>query len=258
MRTCYFHPRIEAIAQCRSCKLPSCFHCLEDQYCPECVKLRRYIELGYSGPRRPRLVETPPVRSRTMELMIQRLQVHAVDADAASLRGARRPEPKKPLKIKTRKRVGYGLLLPGLAPMIKVTRSPLSQAAMVAMAVFGLSSFFAQPHRTMAEPIQAPVAEVQPVDTQPIDTREMPAMRVAPTSYQAAYVYVNQAPRPVSTPAPVSQTAIRYMPAVVDPAAWASDSMAPETAETTEAGEAAQATGEMTETVIALQAPEQP
>lgn len=254
MRTCYFHPRIEAIAHCHSCKLPACFHCLEDRYCPECVKLRRYIELGYSGPRRPRLVETPKVRSRTMELMIQRLQVHAVDADAASLRPARQKDSRKPLKIKTRKQVGYGLLLPGLAPMIRVTRSPLSQAAMVAVAVFGLSSFFAQPHQTMAEPIQAPVAEVQPAAA---DVREMPAVRMAPVSYRTAYVYVNPAPRPVATPAPAAQTVMGYVPAMVNPAEYASDSAAPEVGMTS-SEEAPVETEATTETVIALEAPPNP
>lgn len=221
MRTCYYHPKLEAVANCRSCKLPSCFHCLENEYCPECVKLRRYIELGYSGPRRPNLVPTPRVRSKTMELMIQRLQVHAVDADAASRKYSKSTSPRKPIKM--RKPVGFGLLLPGLAPMIKVTRSPLSQIALVAVAVFGLSTFFAQPHKTMAEPVApAPVAEAEA----PL-TLELAPIRTSPIRYRPVFVFVNQAPAAIATPAPVSQALIRYAPVVMSHAEITSETAPP-------------------------------
>ena len=221
MQRCYVHPKIEAIAHCRGCKLPSCFHCLEDQYCAECVKLRRYLALGQSETRRPKLVETPVVRSKTMELMIQRLQAQAFDPDAASRKKKPRSSLRKP--VKTYKPVSYGLLLPGLAPMIRVTRSPLNRIALLAVALLGLSSFFAHPHRSMATTIAAP-----PVTMRPDPIAEVPPVRHFYRPSETVYVLVPpRHQRTIVLPRPVSQAMIRYIPAVVNEKALEPSSRAP-------------------------------
>ncbi|HEY9897617.1 MAG TPA: hypothetical protein V6D00_00420 [Pantanalinema sp.] len=223
MRTCYQHAKIEAVAHCRRCKLPVCFHCVEDQYCPDCVKLQRYIHLGRTGARKPQLVETPVVRSKTMELMIQRLQAQAFDPDAASRPGsrpARRAAPKR--AIKTRTPLRYGMLLPGISPLIKVTRSPLSRLAMVAVTAFGLGAFFAHPRTSYAEPAPA-VAQAAPAATA---LAPEPEVRV---HYKPVYIYLDekapaaarQAARPAVAPvAPAiaqarpTQVRVHYAPAI--------------------------------------------
>lgn len=230
MRTCYQHNKIEAVDHCRRCKLPVCFHCVEDLYCPDCVKLQRYVQLGRTGARKPQLVETPTVRSKTMELMIKRLQAQAFDPDAASRADAaprpaakaatkptRRPTPNR--TIKTRKPLGYGLLLPGVSPFIKVTRSPLSRLAMVAVTAFGLGAFFAHPRSTYAEPAPA-VAEVAPVES---GLAPEPEVRV---HYKPVYIFLDEkapamtraeAPAPAApamTAARVSQVRVPYAPAI--------------------------------------------
>ncbi|MBO9542090.1 hypothetical protein J7643_16000 [bacterium] len=213
MRTCYQHAKIEAVAHCRRCKLPVCFHCVEDQYCPDCVKMQRYLHLGRTGARKPQLVETPTVRSKTMELMIQRLQAQAFDADAASLpdsKPVRRASAKRP--IKTRTPLRYGMLLPGVSPFIKVTRSPLSRLAMVAVTAFGLGAFFAHPRTTYAEP--APVV-AETVSTEAALQPE-PEVRV---HYKPVYIYLDEkapaaAPAPIAAPIRTSQNRLHYAPAI--------------------------------------------
>lgn len=221
MQTCYQHPKLEAVAHCRRCKLPACCHCIEDLYCPDCIKLQRYMALGHSGPRKPQLIETPRRRSVTMELMIQRLERQAFDPDAASLNPSRQAPARKAKSsiksgVKTQQGLSYGLLMPGIAPLIRVSRSPISRFAALAVVAFSLGVFFSQTRTTYAEP--APVAEIpyeedysEPV-APPIEVR---------THYKPVYIYVDtpQAARPVSrppTPAPtmVPRALIGYAPAI--------------------------------------------
>lgn len=221
MQMCYQHPKLEAVAHCRRCRLPACCHCIEDLYCPDCIKLQRYMALGHSGPRKPQLIETPKRRSVTMELMIQRLERQAFDPDAASLNPARQAPVRKAKSsiktgVKTQQGLSYGLLMPGIAPLIKVSRSPISRFAALAVVAFSLGVFFSQTRTTYAEP--APVAEApyeedysEPV-APPIEVR---------THYKPVYIYVDtpQAARPATrppTPAPtmVPRALIGYAPAI--------------------------------------------
>ncbi len=218
MQTCYNHPKLQAVAHCRRCKLPTCCHCVEDLYCPDCIKLQRYLALGRTSDRKPQLIETPKRRSVTMELMIQRLQRQAFDADAASLNPPRRSTPRrtKPA-VKSRQGLSYGLLMPGIAPLVKVSRSPISRFAALALVAFSLGAFFSQTRTTYAEP--APPAEevayeetaAEPAPT-PVEVR---------THYKPVYIYVNtpQAAPPtyrIPTPAPtvVPRALIGYAPAI--------------------------------------------
>lgn len=217
MQTCFNHPKLHAVAHCRRCKLPACCHCIEDLYCPECIKMQRYLALGHTGARKPQLIETPKRRSVTMELMIQRLQRQAFDADAASVNPPRRSSPRKTKPgVKTRQGLSYGLLMPGIAPLVKVSRSPVSRFAALAVAAFTLGMFFSQARTTYAEPasvVEAAYEEeaAEPV-TQPVEVR---------THYKPVYIYVNtpQAARPtyrIPSPAPtvLPRTMIGYAPAI--------------------------------------------
>lgn len=208
MRTCYQHPKIEAVDHCRRCKLPVCCHCVEDQYCPDCVKLQRYMQLGRTGARKPQLIEPPTVRSKTMELMIRRLQAQAFDPDAASRPGAkpaRRATPKR--AIKTRTPLRYGMLLPGVSPFIKVTRSPLSRLAMVAVTAFGLGAFFAHPRTTYAEPAPV-VAETAPVEA---GLAPEPEVRV---HYKPVYIFLDEKAPAAARTAPPAPAAPAVAPAL--------------------------------------------
>lgn len=217
MQTCFQHPKIEAVAHCRRCKLPACCHCIEDLYCPDCVKLQRYLALGHSGARKPQLIETPKRRSLTMELMIQRLQRQAFDADAASVTPTKRSTPRRATPgVKTRQGLSYGLLMPGIAPLVKVSRSPISRFAALAIVAFSLGVFFSQTRTTYAEP--APAVEAayeeeaaEPI-AQPVEVR---------THYKPVYIYVNtptavppayRIPSPAPTVMP--RALIGYAPAI--------------------------------------------
>lgn len=150
MQRCYYHPRIEAMAHCRRCKLPICFHCVESDNCPECIKLKRYLDSGHSA-RPARLVASePPRRSITMDLMIKRMQSQLIDKEAAP---ARRPLKRK---VKTKKTLRYGFLMPGIAPLVTVARSPLSRVAMLLAVALALGTTFMRQGSSYAKP---------PVDT---------------------------------------------------------------------------------------------
>lgn len=239
-QTCVQHPKIEAVAHCKRCKLPVCCHCVEDLYCPECIKLQRYVALGHSG-RKPQLVETVATRSRTMELMIARLQAQAFDPDAASIAESRQPKSaslrRKPKRIKTRSGLGYGLLLPGIAPFVRVTRSPMSRMALLLAAAFGLGTYFAHPRTTLAEPgpahEQAAVmaASAAPAPEPTVRTHYKPIYifvgteRLASTTYQRpAYV------APVQAPRVLTRQMIAYAPAIALPVPAAAPVVAPSAA----------------------------
>lgn len=217
MQTCYNHPKLQAVAHCRRCKLPTCCHCVEDLYCPDCIKLQRYLALGRTSDRRPQLVETPKRRSMTMELMIQRLQRQAFDADAASLNPPRRPTARKiKAGVKTKQGLSYGLLMPGIAPLVKVSRSPISRFAALALVAFSLGAFFSQTRTTYAEPAPVAQAEVEQEFVEPA-----PAPVEVRTHYKPVYIYVNTpqaapATYRVPTPAPtvMPRAMIGYAPAV--------------------------------------------
>lgn len=220
MQMCFQHPKLQAVAHCRRCKLPACCHCIEDLYCPECIKLQRYLALGRTSDRKPQLIETPRRRSLTMELMIQRLQRQAFDADAASINPPRRPSPRRAKPgVKTKQGLSYGLLMPGIAPLVRVSRSPISRFAVLAIVAFSLGAFFSQTRTTYANP--APAEEVayeedaapEAMAPQPVEVR---------THYKPVYIYVStpqEAARPINrvpSPAPtvVPRAMIGYAPAI--------------------------------------------
>jgi|GEM_PF-4014430 len=142
MSTCYNHPRIEAVIHCKSCKLPSCSHCADSEYCSACARLRRYIELGYSGERRAELVPPPLARSRTKELMLARLQRQALDADAPSLRqrSGGRASGKARKTVQVSQPLAHPGLLPQLARQVRTKSAPaIGLAAVLAIGlVIGL------------------------------------------------------------------------------------------------------------------------
>lgn len=138
-----------------------CFHCVEEDLCPECGKLKRFVQRGYSGAQPPRLVEPlAPKRSVTMELMIERLQRQVLSEDAPSVRPEAalklprklidkeaRAGQKRPLKrrsVKTRRPMSYGFLMPSVAPLVRVSRSPISRMALLMLVAFSLGTFFAR------------------------------------------------------------------------------------------------------------------
>lgn len=218
MQTCYQHPKLQAVAHCRRCKLPACCHCIEDLYCPDCIKLQRYMALGRTSDRKPQLIETPKRRSVTMELMIQRLQRQAFDADAASLHPRRSSLRRAKPGVKTKQGLSYGLLMPGIAPLVKVSRSPISRFAALAIVAFSLGAFFSQTRTSYAKPapaLEAAYDEEAPAEPAP------PKVEVR-THYKPVYIYVTTpqaAPRPtyrVPAPAPtvVPRTLIGYAPAI--------------------------------------------
>lgn len=243
MPTCYQHPKLEAVGQCRRCKLQVCCHCRDGEYCPDCVMLNRYVELGYTGRQKPRLIEMPEVRSKTKELMIARLQAAAFDPDAASIaeaKSGKRPLPRRQ-PLKTHQPLGYGAMMPGLSPLIRVTRSPWSRAAAIAVTAFGLGSFFAHPRTTLAEPVGR-VAQAQPAETLemapvhvgrkpevPLGLRMPPpirALRPSSVGTQLAYHQVAAPLRPaIQLAAP--QLISRYSPAIALPMAALNPPQAP-------------------------------
>ena len=227
MQSCYQHPKLEAVAHCRRCKLPVCCHCRDGEYCPDCTKLNRYFELGYSGRQQPKLIEPVVMKSRTKELMIQRLQAQAYDADAASIRDAKagkRPSPRRK-PIKTRQDVSYGPLLPGLSPLIRVTRSPWSLAAAIAVTAFGLGSFFTHPRTTYAEPNRPataapaePTVEMAPVQVghsaePPVGLRMPPAIGLHPAAWERTFVAYRQTAVPLQPTKAVRPLLPHYAPA---------------------------------------------
>lgn len=229
MQSCYKHPKLHAVIQCRKCKIPVCCHCVQDDYCPDCFKQVSFIRKGQATTPKPTLVETPVVRSRTMDLVIQRLHRQAFDPDAASrekrqardvIRQVQMAKKKPVVKgrqvVKTREPMHYGFLMPSVSPLVKVTRSPFSRMAAVAVAFFALGMVFAQTRLSYAEPV-SPVPVAQPV-------AEQPAVTAAPaevTHYKPVYIFVNNpkaaAQAPAAAPAqaiarPVQQQ-VAYRPA---------------------------------------------
>lgn len=234
MQRCYFHPRIEAIGQCLSCKLTICFHCLEDDRCPECCKLKRFVNRGHTGAARPRLVEPPaPRRSVTMELMIERLQRQVLGDDAHAKRPpkgyvdteaparAKRQRLRRAAPIRSRRPMAYGFLMPSVAPLVRVSRSPISRVAVLMVMAFSLGIFFAR---------QGSVSAVVPSAETPIlheferDLRdEAPAQPNVEVQYKPVYIHV-----PVRQDQALPSTPRAGMPAPTRPAVAPPRSVAPE------------------------------
>lgn len=238
MQMCYHHPKLQGIAHCKQCRLPICYHCMEGDYCPECVMRRQFVQgpraIPGAAPRpKPRLVETPTPRSLTMDLMIRRLQAQAFDADAAS-RHPKKRSMKRSKAIKTPVGLSYGAFMPGIAPLVKVSRSPISRLAAVAIMAFGLGVYFASPQRSYAE--TAPEARATHATSTAAPVAPVVRERV---TYRPVYIYVRgqQAPSQVaarSMPMPArtvaSHQAMRYAPAIAQPVSASSMSLTPRVA----------------------------
>ena len=185
MQRCYYHPKIEAISLCTGCKLTVCFHCVEEDLCPECAKLKRFVQRGYSGAQPPRLVEpAPQKRSITMELMLERLQRQVLGESEPSLRpdaalklprklidtearaGSRSAVKRKrsAAPVRTRRPMAYGFLMPSVSPLVRVSRSPISRMALMMLVAFSLGTFFARQNSVSATVPPAEVAAVEIAD----------------------------------------------------------------------------------------------
>ncbi len=223
MQCCFYHPKIEAVSTCQSCKMTICFHCVEEDLCPECIKLKRFMARGYSGARPPQLVEAPaPKRSVTMELMIERMQQqvfaednpshrpHATRKSSASATtknragnasrppegyidtearaGSKRKGTKKSAPAKTRRAMSYGFLMPSVAPLIHVSRSPISRMAVLMLVAFSLGTFFARQGSVSAT---VPSAETPIVHVQEQDLAEAISVdRPVSIQYKPVYIHV--------------------------------------------------------------------
>lgn len=236
MQRCYYHPKIEAIGQCAGCKLLVCFHCIEDNLCPECAKLKRFVLRGYSGAEPPKLVEPPqPKRSITMELMIERLQKQVFGESRPSARpeaslklpgklidseapaGARR-SGKRSLRrraaVKTRQPMAYGFLMPSVAPLVKVSRSPISRMAVLMLVAFSLGAFFARQNSVSATvpPAETPIVEEVDLEL----NEETLAPRAVEVHYKPVYIHV---PVRQNQALPVTARAAVPVPPAAAPAA---------------------------------------
>lgn len=236
MQRCYYHPKLEAISHCLRCKLTICFHCLEDDLCPECGKMRRFVKHGYTGAEPPRLAATPePKRSITMELMLDRLQKQVLADSEPSLRPA--AAMKLPRKLsastsesrfgralrpheglidteaqagrkgmrrtrpaKTRYAMAYGFLMPSVSPLIRVSRSPISRMAAMLLVAFSLGAFFA---RQGAVSATVPAAEAPIVQDVASELAEIAPARQVEVHFKPVYIHVpvrQAAPREVARP----------------------------------------------------------
>ncbi len=237
MQRCYYHPKIEAISLCTGCKLMVCFHCVEEDLCPECAKLKRFVQRGYSGAQPPRLIEPPaPKRSITMELMLDRLQrqvlgeSHVTARPDAALKlprklidtearaGVKRKSLRKPRAVKTRRPMSYGFLMPSVAPLVRVSRSPISRMALLMLVAFSLGTFFARQGSVSAT---VPPAEIPDVTQAAPVLSEEPATQ-PPVSVQFKPVYIHvpvrQSQPLVSTPRAGMPNPGRAVPAESRPA----------------------------------------
>jgi len=233
MQRCYYHPKIEAINLCTSCKLMVCFHCVEEDLCPECAKLKRFVQRGYSGAEPPRLIEPPPAkRSITMELMLDRLQRQVLGDDAASVRpdaalklprklidteakaGKSRKRKRSSAPARTRQPMAYGFLMPSVSPLIRVSRSPISRMAVLMLVAFSLGTFFARQNSVSAT---VPPAEPEAVESFDVAMDEAIAPQ-APVEVQFKPVYIHV---PVRQSTPLEATPRAGMPAPSRPTAQA-------------------------------------
>jgi hypothetical protein len=236
MQRCYYHPKIEAISLCTGCKLTVCFHCVEEDLCPECAKLKRFVQRGYSGAQPPRLIETPaPKRSITMELMLDRLQRQVLGESRPSARpdaalklpsklintearaGQKRKSLRKPLAVKTRRPMAYGFLMPSVAPLVRVSRSPISRMALLMLVAFSLGTFFARQGSVSAT---VPPAEIPEVAQAAPALSEEPAQTPVAVQFKPVYIHVpvRQSQPLVSTPRAGMPTPVRAVPAESRPA----------------------------------------
>lgn len=245
MQRCYYHPKIEAVGQCQTCKLMVCFHCVEEDLCPECGKLKRFVQRGYSGAHPPRLVEpSAPKRSITMELMIERLQRQVFSEDAPSARPEAalklprklidkeaRAGQKRPLKrrsVKTRRPMSYGFLMPSVAPLVRVSRSPISRMALLMLVAFSLGTFFARQGSVSAT---VPSAETPFVQEAESAIAEAPALSEnVEVQYKPVYIHVpvRQAQPLASTPRAGMPTPPPRTPAALSPEVAAKPEAKPE------------------------------
>jgi hypothetical protein len=230
MQRCYYHPKIEAISHCTSCKLTVCFHCVEDSLCPECGKLKRFVQRGYSGAEPPRLIEPPaPKRSITMELMLDRLQqqvlgeAHASARPEAALKlprklidteapaGAKRKAKRRSAPAKTRQPMAYGFLMPSVAPLIRVSRSPISRMALLMLVAFSLGTFFARQNSVSATVPPAEIPLVEAADLAPDNAGgfgdESAVQSHVEIQYKPVYIHV-----PVRQAKPLASTPRAGMP----------------------------------------------
>lgn len=225
MQRCYYHPKIEAIAHCQGCKMTICCHCVEADLCPDCAKLRRFVQRGFSGARPPRLVEPPaPKRSVTMELMLDRLQRQVFSESESQHRPdklprklidkeARAGSPRRNLKktsVKARQPMAYGFLMPSVAPLIRVSRSPISRMAVLMLIAFSLGTFFARQGSVSATVPSAEAPMAHPIE-QELEPRDPQAVSV---QYKPVYIHV-----PVRQGQTLVSTPRAGMPAAVRPAA---------------------------------------
>lgn len=253
MPRCYYHPKIEAVALCQGCKMTVCCHCLENDLCPECAKLRRFVQRGYSGDRPPRLVEPAPARrSVTMELMLERLQRQVFADDAATARPAGLGLPRKLIDtearagksrggksqagkpqrgelrkapVKARRGMSYGFLMPSVAPLIRVSRSPISRMAVLMLIAFSLGTFFARQgsvSATVAETDasrQATEVLEAPIQAAPVSVQYKPVYIHVPVREGQALVSTPRAGMPAAQRAAVTPAAQRQVAAPAAPAA---------------------------------------
>lgn len=230
MQRCYYHPKIEAINLCTSCKLMVCFHCVEEDLCPECAKLKRFVQRGYSGAEPPRLVETPaPKRSITMELMLDRLQRQVLGDAATSVRpdaalnlprklidteakaGKPRKRKRSSAPARTRQPMAYGFLMPSVSPLVRVSRSPISRMAVLMLVAFSLGTFFARQNSVSAT---VPPAELEAVESLEVATDEAIAPQASvEVQYKPVYIHV-----PVRQSTALESTPRAGMPAPARPA----------------------------------------
>ena len=200
MITCYNHPRIEAVSHCKSCKLPVCSHCVESEYCTSCARLRRYLELGYSGDRRADIILAPATRSQTKELMLARLQRQAFDPDAASLRKKARSHRDRqgaPPRVKTRQPLSNPGLLPTLASKVQVRPAPLVGLAAILAFGVGLGLWLGQARSTLAVEVKPGMAKTESTYLAPQKEAlhvDAPVASDEPSNheYRAVYIYVRE------------------------------------------------------------------
>ncbi len=228
MQRCYYHPKIEAISHCTSCKLTVCFHCVEDGLCPECGKLKRFVQRGYSGAEPPRLIEPPaPKRSITMELMLDRLQQQVLGDARTSARpeaalklprklidteapaGQKRKAKGRSGPAKTRRAMSYGFLMPSVAPLVRVSRSPISRMALLMLVAFSLGTFFARQNSVSATvpPAEIPIVEEADLTSDNAGDDRSVQSNVE-IQYKPVYIHV-----PVRQAKPLASTPRAGMPA---------------------------------------------
>lgn len=187
MMKCYFHPKLDASHQCKSCQLPICPHCVNGLHCPDCIKRLQYVE-GTSS-RKPRLVMPPKLKSMTQELILSRLHARAGQTTWVPT-----------WDLEGRKTTHFGFLLPGITPKLraarKLRRNRLTAAAMVILIASGLLIMREHLGWAQGNPrvhMAAPTSRSHEMASHPAALRPTPAPAV-----RTVYVYV-----PVSAPAPV-------------------------------------------------------